>query len=44
MFAPEHLKRIRKVHTIISETKPFLKNFVSGQKVLTNTFCKILFL
>ena len=43
IFAPEHLKRVRKVRTIISESKRFyiFFFFVTGQKVLS-TFCRIL--
>ena len=43
MFAPEHLKRVRKVCTIISESKRFLNYLLLAKKCLgTSTFCKIL--
>ena len=46
LFSPEHLKRVGKVRTIIPESKRFYFLFyfffVTGQKMLTNTFCKIL--
>ena len=42
MLAPENLKYVRKVRTIISESKRFyFFFFVTGQKMLSNTFCKI---
>ena len=42
MFATDHFKRVRKVRTIILESKRF-KKMCHWSNVLTNTFCKILY-